>query len=557
MRTSSEAAAKQRFPEFIWIGLVAVLVGALVVFGFFHFLQPHEPSYRGKPISLWISVYQNPSSLAAPASEAGKRVKIRVQEARQAILSFGPAALPYLAAAMDNCETPMLRHYRQLVDKLPSSFRLRLQPPLRKPLNWLIAGQFFREIAQRDGTNALPHLMEVATSKNPQARRVVIVALHWIGEKNPKQTLPLLTQALDDSALEVRFDALRELCDAAPRVPQTTPILTAYLQRNGTNLTGFQRQEILATLGNTAASTPGNAGAAISSLAGTNLWEKVFAALADWRRSPTPDSKQQVFATFEKAFAATNEVPAGSLDLLLQRFNLTDTQERDVLAPVVALGLRAANEETRKQAARCLADLGAASQVVVPQLVAALDDSTEEVKRYALWALRTAGSDAAPAVPKLISLLKAQPLLYEAASVLGQIGPPATSAIPALIEAARQYDERDYERERMELFYALASIGPQNSEVKAALISGLRDRDVIARRGAVEALGKLGLSASNAVLALRKVLFEDEYMEARLDAAEALMKIDRASDSELVPALVQLLGWTQADDHEAPARIAP
>src|SRR5437667_4334551 len=144
MRTSSEAAAKQRFPEFIWIGLVAVLVGALLVFGFFHFLQRREPSYRGKPISLWISVYQIPSSLAAPASEAGKRVKIRVQEARQAILSFGPAALPYLAAAMDNRETPMLRHYRQLVDKLPSSLRLRLQPPLRKPSHWLIPAQCLR-----------------------------------------------------------------------------------------------------------------------------------------------------------------------------------------------------------------------------------------------------------------------------------------------------------------------------------------------------------------------------------------------------------------------------
>jgi len=556
MQTGSEDSGDRRFPKFIRHGLLAVLAGALVVFGFSKVLQPREPSYRGKPISFWISAYEYQVSLAAPTSESVTAAKLRIQEARKAISSFGPAALPYLSSAMDSSETALLSRYRQLVNNLPSSWRRHLQPPVRKPLNWLTAGQFFREVADRDGTNALPHLIGIATSKNRQTRRLVILALRCIGGKNPEQTVPLLTQALNDPALEVRFDALGALCDAAPRVPQTTPILRAYLQKAGTNLNDFQRQQIIAALGNTAAATPGIADAAIGSLAGTNSWEKAWAALADWQRSPTPDSKRQVFATFENAFAATNEGPAGSLDYSLQRFNLTDAQERDVLAPVVALGLRAASEETRKQAAQFLAGLGAASRVVTPQLVAALDDPTEDVRRYALWALRAGASDAAPAVPKLISLLKERRLLYEAASVLGQIGPPATSAIPALIEAAHQYDERDYERDRMEVFYALASISPQTSEVMAALLSGLRDRDVIARRGAVQALGKVGRPASNAVPALRTVLFEDEDMHARLDAAEALLKIDRASDSVLEPALVQLLGWTQAEDHEAPTRIA-
>jgi len=108
MKTRSEAAANLRFPKFIRLGLVALLVGALVACGFFNMLQPREPRYRGKPISLWISVYQNQFSLAAPTSEAGEVVKMRIQDARKAILSFGPAALPYLTSAMDHGETPLL-----------------------------------------------------------------------------------------------------------------------------------------------------------------------------------------------------------------------------------------------------------------------------------------------------------------------------------------------------------------------------------------------------------------------------------------------------------------
>src|SRR5882672_6663807 len=59
MKTRSKTAANPRSPKFIRLGLVGVLVGALVACAFFNMLQPQEPKYQGKPISLWIRVYQN------------------------------------------------------------------------------------------------------------------------------------------------------------------------------------------------------------------------------------------------------------------------------------------------------------------------------------------------------------------------------------------------------------------------------------------------------------------------------------------------------------------
>ncbi len=106
-----------------------------------------------------------------------------------------------------------------------------------------------------------------------------------------------------------------------------------------------------------------------------------------------------------------------------------------------------------------------------------------------------------------------------AVRTLGQIGPAAAEAMPALISALR--DEHT-------VFYsdaakALGQIGPAAAEAMPALISALRDEHASVRRGAAEALKRIGPAAVPALITALQAA--DWYV--RRGAAEALKRIDR------------------------------
>lgn len=115
--------------------------------------------------------------------------------------------------------------------------------------------------------------------------------------------------------------------------------------------------------------------------------------------------------------------------------------------------------------------------------------------------------------------------------------PTAPSTIPELIASL---SDPDY-RVRLVATYALRNMGPAAEPAVPALIVTLSDDVSDIREASADALGEIGPKAAPAVPALIEVLRSDEYVHARVSAADALGKI---GDVSAVPALADIL-WDQ------------
>jgi HEAT repeat protein len=71
---------------------------------------------------------------------------------------------------------------------------------------------------------------------------------------------------------------------------------------------------------------------------------------------------------------------------------------------------------------------------VIPALIEALKDRDGDVRRWAMELLGEFGPEAREAVPALIQLLKSPVDQEWAMGILGRIGPDARDAVPALTE---------------------------------------------------------------------------------------------------------------------------
>jgi HEAT repeat protein len=121
-------------------------------------------------------------------------------------------------------------------------------------------------------------------------------------------------------------------------------------------------------------------------------------------------------------------------------------------------------------------------------------------------------------VRKLQISLKSEKAAERLASarILGEIGPAAKAAAPALAEALKD-SERDV---RMTAAQSLGYIGPGAKVAAAALMTGLQDKDAQVRRAAAFALGKVGsLEAEGALKAARK-----DEVDAVRNAAKTALK---------------------------------
>jgi hypothetical protein len=107
-----------------------------------------------------------------------------------------------------------------------------------------------------------------------------------------------------------------------------------------------------------------------------------------------------------------------------------------------------------------------------------------------------------------------------AAIALGQIGPAAKDAVPALIEVLKDKDDRVRN-------YAASALGKIGPAAVPALMEALKDKDINVRNAAVRALGQIGPAAKAAVPSLKAMSENDTSAYARGAAARALKQIEK------------------------------
>ncbi|HJQ24821.1 MAG TPA: HEAT repeat domain-containing protein [Blastocatellia bacterium] len=186
-----------------------------------------------------------------------------------------------------------------------------------------------------------------------------------------------------------------------------------------------------------------------------------------------------------------------------------------------AASLKSADEEERRNAALMLGAMN--DPATVPALRAALADAAERVRAAALAALGNLRDPAlVPLIATYLTKDKRAFVRKTAAYALGQIN-NSGEATAALILGLRDKD--------MEVrgAAAVALANTPDATAIAPLIHALKDKSPFVRAHAATALGVNGRAATQAVPDLIKVLTTDEDHEARRQAATALGRINEPS----------------------------
>ena len=156
-----------------------------------------------------------------------------------------------------------------------------------------------------------------------------------------------------------------------------------------------------------------------------------------------------------------------------------------VSVPLLSNVLRDADPAIRTEALDILADIG---QPAVPTLTRLLGQA--DVAYWCCMALGEIGPDAAAAAPALAKVLRNNPrpeVCREAALALGSIGPAAAGAVPTLTEALGRKDPAGVAA----VAYALGQIGPKANASVPSLSRCAASSDPLVKAVSVWALAKI------------------------------------------------------------------
>ncbi len=222
--------------------------------------------------------------------------------------------------------------------------------------------------------------------------------------------------------------------------------------------------------------------------------------------------------------------------------------------PGLAGSLRDEQEAVRTAAAQALGALGPRARSAAPALFAALDDPragvraaaaqalarvelTAEsvsslskalgnpdayVRAFAAWSLGNLGPGAREAVPALVEALGPDDTANVVAAALARVGPAAAQAVPALLADLRGPDAG----RRWRAARALGRIGPPAESAVAELVAALRDPNEAVRAHAARALGRIGPGAKPAAADLQRAT-GDSDPGVRAEARQALERLAR------------------------------
>jgi HEAT repeat protein len=197
--------------------------------------------------------------------------------------------------------------------------------------------------------------------------------------------------------------------------------------------------------------------------------------------------------------------------------------------------------ENRQAAANALAQIET-GWAKTPEAVAAvpalikrlipLEHRPQAISKAAAAALTAMGALAVPALLKVLEQSDREKQQLEAIRVLGQIGPEAAPAIPAL---TRMLSHQEWYL-RQAAAKALGEVGPQASNTVPLLVQTLGDWNDEVRQAAATALGQLGIAAETGTAKLIERLV-DTSEPVRRAAAQALVRIGLSSAGPVLPLL--------------------
>jgi HEAT repeat protein len=207
-------------------------------------------------------------------------------------------------------------------------------------------------------------------------------------------------------------------------------------------------------------------------------------------------------------------------------------------APSLLAQLKDADRDVRLRAVTALGDLAAEVRRLLPVIRVALGeaahhDADDGVRTEAVRAFLRAGPQPATDVAALVDALRSdvEVVRFHAAVTLGDLGPAAQAAVPALIHASLWDDDPAV---RVESAMALWKIDDQKGPlVFDVLTQALAHANELICWIAAECLGRIGPAARQAVPALRQAL-QREFRLALVTSSVrlALERIDPQGPGE-------------------------
>jgi len=177
------------------------------------------------------------------------------------------------------------------------------------------------------------------------------------------------------------------------------------------------------------------------------------------------------------------------------------------------------SEVVRRDAALALQDVPLAPAEALARFVPLLRSTDHYVRGFAAWRLGELGPAAAAAAPALLDALADGGASHAVvARALTRLGPDVPDAVPTLAALLTRGDDP---RQRWDAAQALGRIGPRAAGAVPQLVEALNDPDARLRGHAARALGRVRTTDPRAVAALRRAA-RDGDAHVRAMAARAL-----------------------------------
>jgi HEAT repeat protein len=501
----------------LWTLLVCAVSLALLC----HHFVARGPFYEGKDIDFWFLASENGAKSLTGSQPATPQAK-----SFEAFGRMGAKAIPFLADKLRHNDITLARIYWSKWIGLPPRLRDLLPVPSAPSAPQIRATMLLSSISSADLRPLVPDL--IGAYDRAFLRRFALPSntpLDWSRQLASPRSPPLSQSASlqftgrRDPYAAYEDDLRREICWNLARIggndPQLVPLLLVSMRDSNLAVANAFYPFFTEPMLDSAIES-----AEPALLAGLQPSEPAIAAQIVTCLGRLLPKRPEVIEPLIGALRNEDTSVRINAARALQR---APTRLEAVIPGVCAL---LSNGETFAVAVRTLATLAEEQPRAIPLLNTALSDPRSDVRAGVAEALGNAGGAAKTAVPKLGEMIDPSKeshneVRYQAAVALWKIDRQPAALIPYRIKSLSASEDRT----RWDAVSFLGEAGPEARAAVPALARILQDDPSNRVRGkAAIALGRIGPLAALAVPALKAAL-ADEYANVRDAASDALRAI--------------------------------